>query len=276
MTTIDRTKDFLEYKKNNFKLVKEERDDMPVDYVVYFTQIDEELSKINKLCKESEKIFGNLFMSAFDKEQIEQEYKDKIREINEKIMNLKQLFGIKKDIGKKYSSDHESKIIENIYKQKIMKFECALTIHQKNYNKYIKYLKSLNKLSFGTSEAEIGIKGLDSDSPDRKTAEDESNYIKSLFPENNFTDQLQSQINPSVSDHELLIIEERNREIQELQKTVMEVAELFKDLSLMINEQSETIERIDQNIENSLEKTQKGVEELLKTEEIQKKSCCIQ
>ena len=71
------------------------------------------------------------------------------------------------------------------------------------------------------------------------------------------------------------ILAEREQEIIEIVKSIEELAQLFKDLSLMINSQSEVIERIDIVMKDTVEKVDGGVGQIQKAEREQKK-CVIQ
>jgi t-SNARE complex subunit (syntaxin) len=59
-----------------------------------------------------------------------------------------------------------------------------------------------------------------------------------------------------------IIIRERNEEIEHIVKDVKEINEIFKDLSKLVNEQSEPILTIEKNINNSHIHTEKAVETL--------------
>jgi len=68
------------------------------------------------------------------------------------------------------------------------------------------------------------------------------------------------------------IIREREEGIKEIEKTVVEVNDIFRDLSALVAEQGSMIDSIESNIETSVVHTSKGVEELQKASTYQKKS----
>lgn len=74
--------------------------------------------------------------------------------------------------------------------------------------------------------------------------------------------------------HELAIaeedVDERMREIQRIAKSVEDLAVLFKELATLIVEQGTILDRIDHNMETTVEATQKGVKELQDAEKFQK------
>ena len=62
------------------------------------------------------------------------------------------------------------------------------------------------------------------------------------------------------------IIQERNWEIKSLESDIQDIAEIMFDLSLMVNDQGETLETAIQNIENTEMATYEAVKNLEKTE----------
>jgi len=75
------------------------------------------------------------------------------------------------------------------------------------------------------------------------------------------------------------LIADREQGIKEIEKTVVEVNEIFRDLSHLVQEQGVMIDNIESNIETSVVKTSEGVEDLRKANEYQKSSrnkmCCL-
>lgn len=72
------------------------------------------------------------------------------------------------------------------------------------------------------------------------------------------------------------IIEERTREIQKINQSVVEVNLAFQDLATMVQEQGEMIDSIEDNISRAVDNTEKGVTNIVKAEETQKgtRKCC--
>jgi len=75
------------------------------------------------------------------------------------------------------------------------------------------------------------------------------------------------------------LIAEREKGIKDIEKSVLEVNEIFRDLSNIVVEQGVMIDSIESNIEVSVQATDKGVEELTKASDYQKSSrtkmCCF-
>lgn len=80
-----------------------------------------------------------------------------------------------------------------------------------------------------------------------------------------FTDEQMHELATAEED-----VDERMREIQRIAKSVEELADLFKELSVMIVDQGTLLDRIDHNMEQAVQATQQGVKELKKAEEYQK------
>lgn len=71
--------------------------------------------------------------------------------------------------------------------------------------------------------------------------------------------QAQLQQDPTQADAN---IQQRDREITHIAKSIAELAELFQDLSALVIEQGTMVDRIDWNVENMGKDMQAAVEEL--------------
>jgi syntaxin 16 len=76
----------------------------------------------------------------------------------------------------------------------------------------------------------------------------------------------------SMSDN---ILKKRDVEINDLVRSINDLAHIFKEISNLVNEQGTILDRIDYNIENAITNTVKANVHLKKTEEIQEKSNCV-
>ncbi|RQM11789.1 hypothetical protein KXD40_002881 [Peronospora effusa] len=68
------------------------------------------------------------------------------------------------------------------------------------------------------------------------------------------------------------VINERDQEIQRIATSITELATIFKELAVLVIDQGTILDRIDYNMEQVVEQTEKGIEELEKAEETQKNS----
>ncbi|TMW58716.1 hypothetical protein Poli38472_010275 [Pythium oligandrum] len=68
------------------------------------------------------------------------------------------------------------------------------------------------------------------------------------------------------------LINERDQEIQKIAESITELATIFKELAVLVIDQGTILDRIDYNMEQVVEQTEKGLVELEKAEEMQKSS----
>ncbi|GMF64542.1 unnamed protein product [Phytophthora lilii] len=68
------------------------------------------------------------------------------------------------------------------------------------------------------------------------------------------------------------VINERDQEIQRIATSITELATIFKELAVLVIDQGTILDRIDYNMEQVVEQTEKGIEELEKAEQTQKNS----
>lgn len=68
------------------------------------------------------------------------------------------------------------------------------------------------------------------------------------------------------------LINERDEEIQRIAQSITELATIFKELAVLVIDQGTILDRIDYNMEQVVEQTEKGLVELEKAEQIQKSS----
>jgi len=101
-------------------------------------------------------------------------------------------------------------------------------------------------------------------------------YEKESLMESSRREQFQLQ---NAVDYHDTIIREREMGIKEIQKSVVEVNEIFRDLGSLVAEQGHMIDSIESNIEMAVDTTTKGTEEITKASNYQRKSrtklCCL-
>ena len=91
----------------------------------------------------------------------------------------------------------------------------------------------------------------------------ESNSTKENSKKNNFF--LQEEGND--------ILKKRDNELNVLLSSVNELAQIFKELQVLIMEQGTILDRIDYNIENAVTSVKEGHKNLVKADEAMKKNC---
>jgi len=73
-------------------------------------------------------------------------------------------------------------------------------------------------------------------------------------------------------DDQLAIIQQRDQQIDSILKSVNDLAEIFKDLSMLVIDQGTLLDRIDYNVEQVVQHVKKAHEELVVANTEQKKS----
>jgi len=73
-------------------------------------------------------------------------------------------------------------------------------------------------------------------------------------------------------DDQLAIIQQRDQQIDSILKSVNDLAEIFKDLSMLVIDQGTLLDRIDYNVEQVVQHVEKAHKELIVANTEQKKS----
>jgi syntaxin 16 len=70
-------------------------------------------------------------------------------------------------------------------------------------------------------------------------------------------------------------VNQRDEEIMKIAKSIEELAQIFKELAVLVIDQGTILDRIDYNMEHAVEHAKEGVKQLAKAEEHQKKNLAI-
>ncbi|XP_072046492.1 syntaxin-7-like [Amphiura filiformis] len=91
--------------------------------------------------------------------------------------------------------------------------------------------------------------------------------------------QAQLQQQEAVIDYDSALFEEREEQIRQIEAAMLDVNEIFKDLSVMVSEQGEVIDSIEANIDTAVDNVESGKTQLQKASTYQKKArkkmCCL-
>ena len=71
------------------------------------------------------------------------------------------------------------------------------------------------------------------------------------------------------------LVNQRDEEITKIAKSIEELAQIFKELAVLVIDQGTILDRIDYNMENAVEHAKEGVKQLHKAEEHQKANLAI-
>ncbi|KAJ1264620.1 hypothetical protein BS78_08G013500 [Paspalum vaginatum] len=97
------------------------------------------------------------------------------------------------------------------------------------------------------------------------------NGMKSTFEDDEFEDVGFTEVQMSKLKKSEAFTREREREIEQVVESVNELAQIMKDLSVLVIDQGTIIDRIDYNIQNVAASVEEGYKQLQKAERTQKK-----
>jgi len=216
-------------------------------YTKHFMEIDALHVQINSEIVNAEKMYSKLVTDVFSKLDYNEELKNILSNVNKLFDEARKLFNQTKIMASQSIDPHKT-IITNMHKQKVKKFQTLVSKFQKIKSEYVKHLKLKNESAKKADEF-FNIKFDRFEDDDTKT---------------------QTQIHDSY-EHEYEIMQERNKEIAELCESMTDLHRIYQDLSEMILNQGEMLDRIDKTLEETVVTTTKGTEQLKKAEESQKK-----
>ncbi|XP_054771904.2 syntaxin-12-like isoform X2 [Lytechinus pictus] len=84
--------------------------------------------------------------------------------------------------------------------------------------------------------------------------------------------QIQMQQQDAAIDYDLTLIQEREEQIRQIEATMLDVNEIFKDLSMMVSEQGEMIDSIEANVDRAGDNVEEGTKQLATASKYQKKA----
>lgn len=71
------------------------------------------------------------------------------------------------------------------------------------------------------------------------------------------------------------MVNQRDEEITNIARSIEELAQIFKELAVLVIDQGTILDRIDYNMENAVEHAKEGMKQLEKAEEHQKNSLAM-
>jgi len=221
-----------------------------------------ELSKLGKV--------NNEFMEIFEKTN------RLFKEINNEFVKLQN--EQHRRILPKFEEDENRKISKSIdfFVQSITKkiFECE---------ENIKKISNMSGLSISENSMKENIKinlAGKLQEISRKIRNNEEDYMTNFrelgqedvtrepSPENKYSkgDFLEVSYND-------IVLHQRDQEISHLVKSIGELSVVFKEMSILVNEQGTILDRIDYNIESALMNTKQANKHLIKTEKLVESGC---
>ncbi|KAI5952889.1 VAM3 [Candida jiufengensis] len=205
------------------------------DSIQLRTNIDKLVENINELYKAIQHLISNLsnLINKSVDERNRNEDEDKLKVTNRQVVIKERLVGEYNDLDKKF------KKLVKIYNEK----------------------KKITPITT---------------SPTYKSKEEDESVQKQQQQLQLQQEQEQEQIDPDLIEqtelqYHLQLTEERNREIEQVHESVMEVNTIFKDLNQLVHQQGEQLNTIEDNILQLHGNTQQASHELTKANEYQKK-----
>eukprot|EP01138_Halocafeteria_seosinensis_P005030 gb/GECG01005143.1/.p1 GENE.gb/GECG01005143.1/~~gb/GECG01005143.1/.p1 ORF type:complete len:340 (+),score=59.28 gb/GECG01005143.1/:1-1020(+) len=220
-------------------------------YVDRVDAVQSEISQIQQKMKELEKLHKKRLMVQFD--DSDQRQDQEIDIMTREITNHFNTAGSKlKQIAGENNNDPNSTDVQvrrNIQKSLASKLHELSKQFRQTQKKYLSDVKrqqegaSLDVLTGSGSAGQSSSKEVDM----------------------GFTDEQVEEL-----AHAENVTEQRDREIQQIARGIEEIATIFKDLSTLVVDQGTILDRIDYNMEQVVESTRQGMEQLDKAESSQK------
>lgn len=189
------------------------------------------------------------------------------------------------------SSNMEKKLIENIVRGLIGILQNQTANFRGEQNAYLKQINSLEEytndffdsLNFnGTNDEPTSKTSVDSFDNFLKPATSSSGYnpsqIDDLDNDERLDEYFQIRPNQKLSQKQLLqfeidntkMMETREKEVMNIVKSIVDLNQVYKDLSQMVQEQGTILDRIDYNVENTQTRVYEGYKQLQKAERYQR------
>mmetsp|Transcript_15906 Transcript_15906/g.16653 ORF Transcript_15906/g.16653 Transcript_15906/m.16653 type:complete len:306 (-) Transcript_15906:188-1105(-) len=230
---------------------KSAKDTLPPLWVDSIEQAESDLSKIQSKMRELSALHTKRLMVNFETDETLQE-----REIDLLTQEITEIFRHAENILKKFGNQgDESKISQQ-----------ELTVRSNMQRSLAKKLQGLS-MTFRSNQKEYLARLQAQKNGSGAQAFDFLDKKVSTAGEidNGFT-QAQLQI---LEDTEQ-IINQRDEEITRIAKSIEELAQIFKELAVLVIDQGTILDRIDYNMEQVIEHTREGIVQLEKAENYQK------
>lgn len=244
-------------------------DSLPPSFIDLTYDIDEYLMKIEHLMKQLAKLYKKNSLPGFEDKSHDE------KEIEEVSFDVTQLFQRCYNVIKKlhyiyteqnFSSKHllhdELIILDNLQKKYAQRIQVESNKFRVLQNNYLKFLNKddmkpiLPKL---TENASSNLLLLDENEQNNNTTDIEAYSRRTL--------QRQQQ-----NDTSQRFLHERDEEIKQLAKGVLEVSTIFREMQTLIIDQGTIVDRIDYNLENTVIELKEADKELDKATHYQKRT----
>jgi syntaxin 16 len=194
------------------------------------------------------------------------------------------------------SSALERKLIENIVRGLIFTLQNQTATFRSEQNTY---LKQINQMEEYTNEFFDSLNFNGNANDDRTSVDSFDNFLKpttsasfnqsqldDLDNDDRLDEYFQIKPNQKFNQQQLLrleadntkVVEAREKEVMHIVKSIVDLNQIYKDLSHLVEEQGTVLDRIDYNIESTQTRVYEGYKQLQKAERYQRanrKMYCI-
>ncbi|OQR82056.1 syntaxin [Thraustotheca clavata] len=212
------------------------------------TDVNIHIARIKHLMEKLGKIHTKRLMVRFDgsESEHEREIESITGEITSEFRSAERILKAKMN-GKDGISEADAKTRQNVQRALATQLQTLSADFRKSQKEYLDRVKNQRQ---GPAEFEFL-----SEPKKTKTSGLDGGFMQAQLAEVELAEDL---------------INERDREVQQIATSIQELATIFKELAVLVIDQGTILDRIDYNMEQVVERTQAGVVELEKAETIQK------
>uniref|UniRef100_K3X8E8 t-SNARE coiled-coil homology domain-containing protein n=1 Tax=Globisporangium ultimum (strain ATCC 200006 / CBS 805.95 / DAOM BR144) TaxID=431595 RepID=K3X8E8_GLOUD len=209
-------------------------------------ETNQHVARIKEMMDRLNKLHTKRLMVRFDgsESKHEQEIEEVTQQITSEFRNAER--GLQKMASRDDQSAADAKTRQNVQRALATQLQSLSGEFRRTQKEYLGRVKNQK-----SGPAEFGF--LDNPKPDRRSLDMGFN---------------QAQITEVEIAEDL--INERDQEIQRIAESITELATIFKELAVLVIDQGTILDRIDYNMEQVVEQTEKGIVELEQAEKIQK------
>jgi syntaxin 16 len=223
---------------------------LPPVWVDRFEQVEEDVASIQSKMRQLSALHAKRLKVNFDGEEAAQE-----EEISRQTVSTTEVFrhaeGLLKQFSRLGGSDmslSETTVRNNMQRSIAKKLQGLSAAFRASQREYMASLTEQKKGSKPVSNLDLlGLDGKPNDA--------------------GFTNE-QLQVLEDTED----LVNQRDLEITNIAKSIEELSQIFKELAVLVIDQGTILDRIDYNMEQTVDQTKEGVVQLQKAEEYQKKN----
>ncbi|XP_041375822.1 syntaxin-16-like [Gigantopelta aegis] len=232
---------------------------LPPDWVDGVEEIQYDISRIKQKMKELSALHTKHLNRPTLDDSVDEEHAIQIQtqEITQMFTRCQRL--VHQISSKSFrGSDQEKKLSHNIVSSLARTIQEMSINFRKSQSNYLRRLQSREERSKQYFDTSIGS---DTGLMEEVNIADDDMYDKGF-----------TQAQLELVEDNTSTIHQRSKEINQIVKSILDLNEIFKDLSTMIVDQGTILDRIDYNIEHASVQVEKGLQQLQKAQKYQKKN----